>query len=94
MNKPDLTGLLLKRKIRQLSPPLRGGVAATSIKYRAASFPGADGVVIQLRQNFVVNEHHPVCAAEDAAQLFVDRAATPPRGGGEADGPIFQREQP
>jgi hypothetical protein len=40
------------------SPPLRGGVAATSIKYREASF------------FLVVIDHHPVCAAEDAAQLF------------------------
>ena len=34
-------------------------------------------MVIKFRQNFVVaDHHHPVCAAKDAAQLFVDRAAT------------------
>src|SRR5215831_4744118 len=66
------------------SPPLRGGVDATSIDYREASLYGADGVVIRFRQNFVVADHHPVCAAKDAAQLFVERAATPPRRGGES----------
>jgi uncharacterized protein len=39
-------------------------------------------VVIKLRKNCVV-EHHPIGAVKDAAQLFFDRAATPPRRGGE-----------
>ena len=44
---------------------------------------GADGVVSKFQQNLFVVDHHPVCAAEDATQLFLDRAATPPRRGGE-----------
>jgi len=54
------------------------------IKCRDATSYGADGVVIQFRQNFVETDHHPVCAAEEATQLFLDRAATPPRSGGES----------
>ena len=41
-------------------------------------------MMIQFRQNFVVADHHPVCATKDAAQLFLGRAATPPRRGGES----------
>jgi hypothetical protein len=40
-------------------------------------------VVGQFRQKLMVFTHHPVCAAKDATQLFLDRAATPPRRGGE-----------
>jgi hypothetical protein len=61
--------------------PIRGGMDATSTKYREASF--MDGVVTQFRQNFVELEHHPVCATMDASRHFLDRAATPPRGGGK-----------
>jgi hypothetical protein len=40
---------------------------------------GADGVVT----HFLQIGHHPVCAAKDAPRLFLNRAATPPRRGGE-----------
>jgi glyoxylase-like metal-dependent hydrolase (beta-lactamase superfamily II) len=53
-------------------------------KCSEATSDGAAGVLIKFRRNFVVADHHPVCAAKDAAQLFVDRAATPPRRGGES----------
>src|SRR5690349_12335857 len=58
------------------------GWTRQQIKGREASFDGADGVVIQFRQ-FPETNHHPVCAAKDASQLFLDRAASPPRRGGE-----------
>jgi hypothetical protein len=44
---------------------------------------GADGVVAKFKQIWLVVDHHPVCAAKDASQLFLDRAATPPPRGGE-----------
>src|SRR5262245_3720049 len=37
----------------------------------------------KIPQKLLVVTHHPGCAAKDAAQLFLDRAATPPRRGGE-----------
>src|SRR5215468_5300599 len=55
-------GLLPKRRGPQFSPPLRGGVDATSIKYREASFMERTGWCSN-SQNFVEVEHHPVCAS-------------------------------
>jgi len=42
-----------------ISPPLRGGESATSIKYCAASFVGADGGVCKFQQKLLVVDHHP-----------------------------------
>jgi len=39
--------------VKQLDIFYMAGVDATSIKYREASFCGADGVVIQFRQNSI-----------------------------------------
>jgi GNAT superfamily N-acetyltransferase len=39
--------------------------------------------VIYRQNNLLELDHHPVCAAKDASRLFLDRAATPPRRGGE-----------
>jgi hypothetical protein len=55
---------------QQLSPPLRGGVAATLIKMSRSFLYGADGVVIQFDRMSVVVDHHPVCAAKDAIAAF------------------------
>src|SRR5690242_12147039 len=72
------------------------------IKCREATSNGAAGVVMQFRRNFIEVDHHhywlraialafapliPVCAAKDAALLFLDRAATPPRRVGESSPP-------
>src|ERR1051326_3174130 len=71
------------------SPPDIGGVDATSIKCREASFDGADGVVKdrtlfkKRTPKHFVNPDHPVCAAAVASHLFIDGAATPPISGGE-----------
>jgi hypothetical protein len=47
-----------------LSPPLRGGDGRDDkIKCREATVMERDGVVIKFRQDFVVAEHHPVCAS-------------------------------
>src|SRR5215475_8539685 len=71
------------------SPPVSGGVDATSKRSREASFNGADGVVEngtsskeRIPKHFV-NPDHPVCAAAVASHLFLDGAATPPVSGGE-----------
>ena len=45
----------------------------------AATFDGADGVVLVKRYVRFPDQHHPVCAAVDASQLLSPRAATPPR---------------
>ena len=65
------------------SPPLRGGEAATSIKCRGATSVGADGVVIKFHRISLRLNTTPSARAKDAPQLFLDRAASPPRGGGE-----------
>jgi len=64
------------------SPPDIGGVDATSIRSREASFIGADGVVEngtssteRIVKHFV-NPDHPVCAAAVATHLFL--MAQPP----------------
>ena len=55
-----------------LFPSSRGGVDATSLKYRRRHpLIGADGVVRNISD-------HLVCASKVASQLFLDRAATPP----------------
>src|SRR5436190_21528954 len=63
------------------SPPRRGGVDATSIKYREATFAGADGVVSSA--GTFSQADHPVCAASVASLHFLSGAATPPLRGGE-----------
>jgi len=63
---------------RFFSPPLRGGVAATSMKYREASFYGADGVVIKFQTEFgLYLITTPSARVKDAARRLLDRAATP-----------------
>jgi hypothetical protein len=39
----------------------RGGVDASSRKYREATYPGADGVVL-VKDFDLFSQHHPVCA--------------------------------
>ena len=94
--------LLLKWWSREFSPPLRG-VAARSRKSREASLTRADGderseckrdsaqlVIsgVQLQQNSVEFDHHPVRSIKEASRYFVDVASTPPRRGGENCGPL------
>jgi hypothetical protein len=56
---------------------------------REATADGAYGVVTKHRNNLSEIDHHPVCAAKDASRQFHDRAATPPRRGGEKqDSPV------
>jgi hypothetical protein len=77
-------GFLKSSWVGHFSPPLRAGVAATTTKCREASSDGADGVVLQFQTEFGLwFITTPSGRAEEAAQLFVDRAATPPRRGGE-----------
>jgi hypothetical protein len=76
-------GLLPKRRVPQFSPPLRGGVDATSTKYRKASLYGADGVGIKFHRILLRLNTTPSARAKDASRRFYDRAATPPRRGGE-----------
>jgi hypothetical protein len=45
-------------------------------------------VVIYHKNNLLEGDHHPGCAANEASRLFLDRASTPPRRGGE-DRPPF-----
>src|SRR6184192_3896581 len=52
---------------REHSPPLRGGVAATPIRYREATLIGADGVVSWAKKR-PCRSDHPVCAASVASQ--------------------------
>jgi hypothetical protein len=63
------------------SPPLRGGVAARSIRCRAASSARADGVVIIHSKIPLELNHHPVRSIEEASRYFTGVAATPPRRG-------------
>jgi hypothetical protein len=46
-------------------------------------------VVIKIQQIVFVMDHHPVCAGQDATRHFLDRAATPPRRGGECSHSSF-----
>src|SRR5437762_8167469 len=65
-----------------LFPSSRGGVDATSIKYRRRHpLIGADGVVRNISD-------HPVCASKVASQLFLDRAASPPLEEGNSSIPL------
>src|SRR5437762_46126 len=75
--------VLICARIRALiySPPRRGGVDATSIKYREDTFEGADGVVSSA--GTFSQADHPVCAASVASLHFLSGAATPPLRGGE-----------
>src|SRR5206468_9511685 len=63
------------------SPPRRGGVDATSIKYRAATFEGADGWSVRPKRSRSSIEASP-CRA---------RASRPPLRGGEC--PVFTLRQ-
>ena len=76
------SGYVEQRGVRELSPPPRGGVAATPIVAKHPLWSGRGGDLIPPEFLFVA-DHHPVCAAKDASQLFLDRAATSPRRGGE-----------
>jgi hypothetical protein len=53
------------------SPPLRGGVAARSIKYCEATLARADGVVIKFH-HFI--PHHPVCGALERGLFYQCRS--------------------
>ena len=67
----------------ELSPPLRGGEAATSIKMARSLHSGADGVVSKFRRILLRLNTTPSARAKDASRHFLDRAATPPQRGGE-----------
>src|SRR5215468_3090771 len=59
------------RELRELFPSSpRRGVRDINKLSRSLLY-GADGVVSKFRQNLMVFTHHPVCAAKDAAQLFL-----------------------
>ena len=45
-------------------PSWSGGVDATSRKISRSSFDGADGVVVQLQQIFLILSNHPVSGQE------------------------------
>src|SRR5262249_50365955 len=65
------------------SPPLRGGVAARSIRCRVASSARADGVVI-IHKNSVGIESPPgPLHKRRLRNIIIEVAATPPRRGGE-----------
>ena len=68
---------------RRDSPPFEGGVDATSRKLRAASFDGADGVVIPATDNRWLEITTPSAPAKVASQHFLVGAATPPSKGGD-----------
>src|SRR5262249_33092722 len=56
----------------------------TRLQQNIAKRPyGADGVVIQFHRIFLRLNTTPSARAADASRLFLDRAATPPRRGGE-----------
>src|SRR5215831_4861372 len=83
-----------QRRSQEHSPPLQAGVDATSIKYREVSrslLYGADGVVIKFDRILLRLNTTPSARAKEASQLFVDRAATPPRRGGESNSPLSPR---
>ena len=63
------------------SSPRRGGRDLKKIS-RSLLF-GADGVVIKFRRILLRLNTTPSARAKDASQRFFDRAATPPRRGGE-----------
>src|SRR5579884_580129 len=61
----------------QLPSSAEEGVAATSTKYRGASFNGADGVVL-VSDRLFMDQHHPVCAEQGRfAPFFIGHAAFP-----------------
>jgi hypothetical protein len=65
-----------KVAMRGKIPSSRGGVDATSRKWREATSIGADGVVAH-NKRFGVSDH-PVCAASVASRHLLTGAATPP----------------
>src|SRR5215813_7069312 len=71
----------LQGQVHFPSSPRRGGRDNNRIS--RSNLCGADGVVSKIQQKLLVVTHHPGCAAKVAAQLFLDRAATPPQRGGE-----------
>ena len=72
---------------RAIAPPGQEGWTRHQVKYREASFDGADGVVVQDRTEMFLNlNHHPVCAASDAAHFLLTGAATPPGQEGQWPG--------
>ena len=72
------------------SSPRRGGRDLNKIS-RSLLF-GADGVVIKFHRILLRLNTTPSARAKDASRLFLDRAATPPRRGGE-NGPAPPFEQ-
>ena len=67
----------------EYSPPRRGGVDATSIKYCEATFFRADGVVSSAQYLVVAGPTTPSAPSKEASQYFIDVASTPPLRGGE-----------
>src|SRR5262249_42321060 len=58
-----------------------------AVRLRLLVFYGADGVVIKFQRNLLRLNTTPSARAKDASRLFLDRAATPPRRGGENSPP-------
>src|SRR2546425_9546719 len=66
----------LKSGVIPLLASPQGGVAASSIKCRAATEADAAWVVFLFSQS----ENHPGLASAEASRHFIDRSATPPCG--------------
>src|SRR5215470_12613565 len=63
------------------SSPRRGGRDLNKIS--RSFLCGADGVVIKFHRILLSLNTTPAARAKDASRPYLDRAATPPRGGGE-----------
>ena len=53
-----------------IAPPGQEGWTRHQEKYREASFDGADGVVVQLQQIFLILSNHPVSGHKVANASF------------------------
>ena len=53
-----------------IAPPCQEGWTRHQEKYREASFDGADGVVVQDQQIFLILNHHPVSGHKVANATF------------------------
>src|SRR5215831_17516207 len=80
---PGLTGAVAETQRSAIFPSSarRGGRDINKIS-RSLLF-GADGVVIKFHRILLSLNTTPSARAKDASRLFLDRAATPPRRGGE-----------
>ena len=73
---------------RAIAPPGQEGWPRHQEKYREASFDGADGVVVQDRQNSFEPEQPPRLRREGRFAPFFDAAATPPGQEGRVVRPL------